>query len=200
FGLVIQWPEVGCYEENARSQCKKNMTNLHRYLTKVTEHQLCLMSDEDLKSFDWNLYNTDVDYDDDKAFHEFEVSKSQEEQDDFKIYPGFKVNLSDKIKSEIQNTQEDGVPLHPIVIESATNQSFVTRRLIKETIHPQVFHLWLYISEFSQELQSRLQGRRLYIDRKTMDMNSLEILIIHGLKMEDELLEPFRSEIQTAKF
>ncbi|CAG8505503.1 11510_t:CDS:10 [Funneliformis caledonium] len=197
--LVIHWPEVGCYEENAPSQCKKNMTNLHRYLTKVTEHQLCLMSDEDLKSFDWNLYNTDVDYDDDKGFHEFEVSKSQEEQDDFKIYPGFKMNLSDKIKSEIQNTQEDGVPLHPIVIESATNQSFVTRRLIKETIRPQVFHLWLYISEFSQELQSRLQGRRLYIDRKTMDMNSLEILIIHGLKMEDELIT-FRNEIHAAKF
>ncbi|CAG8695303.1 16008_t:CDS:10, partial [Funneliformis mosseae] len=190
FGLVIHWPEVGCYKENAPSQCKKNMTNLHRYLTKVTEHQLCLMSDEDLESFDWNLYNTEVDSDDDKGIHEFEVKKSQEVQDDFKICPGFKVNLSDKIKSEIQNTQEDGVPLHPIVIESAKNQSFVTRRLINETIRPQVFHLWLYISEFSQELQSRLQGRQLYIDRKTMDMNSLEILVIHGLKME-ELLGPF---------
>ena len=30
-GLVIHWPEIGCYEENASSQRKKNMTNLHRY-------------------------------------------------------------------------------------------------------------------------------------------------------------------------
>ncbi len=29
-GLVIHWPEVGCYEENTSSQRKKNMTNLHR--------------------------------------------------------------------------------------------------------------------------------------------------------------------------
>jgi hypothetical protein len=29
-GLIIHWPEVGCYEENASSQRKKNMTNLHR--------------------------------------------------------------------------------------------------------------------------------------------------------------------------
>ena len=30
-GLIIHWPEMGCYEENASSQRKKNMTNLHRY-------------------------------------------------------------------------------------------------------------------------------------------------------------------------
>ncbi|CAG8507386.1 936_t:CDS:2 [Funneliformis mosseae] len=32
-----------------------------------------------------------------------------------------------------------------------------------------------------------------------MDIKSLEILIIHGLKMEDELLGLFRKERQTAK-
>ncbi|CAG8739161.1 16951_t:CDS:2, partial [Funneliformis caledonium] len=83
-------------------------------------------------------------------FHEYEVKKSQEVQEDFKFCPGFKVDLSNKIKAELINTQEDGVPLHPI-------------------------------------------GRRLYIDRESMDMKSLEILIIHGLKMEDELLGPFQS-------
>ncbi|CAG8716870.1 11176_t:CDS:2, partial [Funneliformis mosseae] len=88
----------------------------------------------------------------------------------------------------------DGVPLHPIVIESATNQSFVTRRLIKETIRLQVFELFPYIWDFS----SQIKEQRLYIDRKTMDMNSLEILIIYGLKMEDEL-RTFRNEIQVAK-
>ncbi|CAG8719516.1 10190_t:CDS:2, partial [Funneliformis mosseae] len=30
FGLVIHWPEVGCYDGNAPSQCKKNMINLHK--------------------------------------------------------------------------------------------------------------------------------------------------------------------------
>ncbi|CAG8829268.1 5055_t:CDS:2, partial [Gigaspora rosea] len=28
-GLVIHWPEPGCYEENAPSHKKKNMINLH---------------------------------------------------------------------------------------------------------------------------------------------------------------------------
>jgi hypothetical protein len=45
------------------------------------------MSDKDLESFDWNHFNSD---DDDDICYEFEVKKSQE--DDFKIYPGFKVS------------------------------------------------------------------------------------------------------------
>ena len=51
------------------------------------------MSDKDLESFDWNLDNSDVDSDDDDACYEFEVKKSQEEQEDFKIYPGFEVSI-----------------------------------------------------------------------------------------------------------
>ncbi|CAG8545615.1 947_t:CDS:10, partial [Funneliformis mosseae] len=199
FGLVIHWPEVGCYEENAPSQCKKNMTNLHRYLTKVTEHQLCLMSKDDLESFDWSLYDTDDDSDDEKEYNEFEVKKSQEEKEDFKIHTGFKVDLSNQIKAEIKNTREGDEPLHPIVIESVTNQSFLTRRLVKETSEMQMFTDIFSESKLSQEFQSKLQGRRLYIDRERMSMKSLELFIIHGLKMEDVLLSPFRNHIQAAK-
>lgn len=31
-GLVIHWPENGCYEENVSPQKKKNMINFHRYV------------------------------------------------------------------------------------------------------------------------------------------------------------------------
>ena len=51
------------------------------------------MSDKDLESFDWSLDNSDVDSDNDDACYEFEVKKSQEEQEDFRIYPGFKVSI-----------------------------------------------------------------------------------------------------------
>ncbi|CAB5351459.1 unnamed protein product [Rhizophagus irregularis] len=95
------------------------MINLHRYLTKLTDHQLCFMSDKDLENFDWNHPNSD---DDDDICYEFEVKKNQE-REDFKIYPGFEVNLSDKIKTEINNNIQDDIPLYPIVVGSATNQS-----------------------------------------------------------------------------
>ncbi|CAG8525444.1 5806_t:CDS:2 [Funneliformis caledonium] len=134
---------IGCYGNRhliARRLLNLEIINQQIYLTKVTEHQLCLMSEEDLESFDWNLYNTDVESDDDKRIYEFEVKKSQE------------VDLLDNIKTELQNTQEDGVPLHPIFIESATNQSFATRKLTKETSCMRGITIPVNEWEFSQKL------------------------------------------------
>ena len=63
-------------------------------MTKLTDYQICLMSDKDLECFDWNLNNSDLDSDDEnKGCYEFEVKKSREEQDDFKIHSGFKVSI-----------------------------------------------------------------------------------------------------------
>ncbi|CAB5383350.1 unnamed protein product [Rhizophagus irregularis] len=104
FGLIIHWPEIGCYENDldASSQIKRNMINLHRYLTKLTDHQICLMSDEDLKDLNLENSGTNVDKIDDSD-DEYEVEKSQEEKEDFNIDNGFKVNLSNSIKNEINN-------------------------------------------------------------------------------------------------
>ncbi|CAB4409781.1 unnamed protein product [Rhizophagus irregularis] len=187
---------IGCYEEGASSKLKKNMINLHRYLTKLTDHQLCFMNDKDLESFDWNHLKSD---DDDDICYEFEVKKTQEEREDFKIYPGFEVNLSDKITTEINNNIQDDIPLYPIVVESATNQSFVTRHLIKTASQLRSAAPIFTAFDFQRELQTRLKGRKLHINRETMNIKSLEILIKHGLKMEDELLGPLRNVIAAAK-
>ncbi|PKK57603.1 hypothetical protein RhiirC2_858154 [Rhizophagus irregularis] len=194
--LVIHWPEIGCYEESASSKLKKNMINLHRYLTKLTDHQLCFMNDKDLESFDWNHLKSD---DDDDICYEFEVKKTQEEREDFKIYPGFEVNLSEKITTEINNNIQDDIHLYPIVVESATNQSFVTRHLIKTASQLRPSAPIFTAFDFQRELQTRLKGRKLHINRETMNIKSLEILIKHGLKMEDELLGPLRNVIAAAK-
>ena len=64
-------------------------------MTKLTDHQLCFMSDRDLENF--NFLKLDNSYvgpdDDDEAGFEFEVKKNQEEEEDFKIHPGFKVSI-----------------------------------------------------------------------------------------------------------
>ena len=62
-------------------------------MTKLTDHQICLMGDKDLESFDWNLKNSDIDSDDENGtYYKFEVKKIQEKED-FKIYPGFEVSI-----------------------------------------------------------------------------------------------------------
>ncbi|GES77132.1 hypothetical protein GLOIN_2v1781568 [Rhizophagus clarus] len=200
-GLLIHWPEVGCYENasNTSSQTKKNMINLHRNLTKLTDHQICFLSDKDLESFDFNFEDSDNNSDeDDETQYEYEVKKSQEEQEDFKIDNGFKVNLSNKIKTEINNQMEDDVPLHPIVVESTTNQSFVTRQLIKKTLYSKSTPSYVSANRFPNDLKTKLQDRYLRIDRNKMDINALELFVTHGLKME-EILAPLHEALSAAK-
>jgi hypothetical protein len=54
-------------------------------------------------------------------------------------------------------------------------------------------------SSFSTELHKRLQGRSLYIDRESMDMEQLELLINNGLKTEIGLLKPYYDATATAR-
>ncbi|CAI2196634.1 7966_t:CDS:2, partial [Funneliformis geosporum] len=128
-GLVIHWPEYGCYEDNTSSQRKKNMINLHRYMTKLTDCQICLMSDQDLNSFDWEKEDDDevLNYNN-KMCVEFEVKKSQEEQEDFKVFNGFNIPLPKLIKSEIEKSYND--ELYPKIVESVSYQAFITRNII----------------------------------------------------------------------
>ncbi|RHZ49004.1 hypothetical protein Glove_535g14 [Diversispora epigaea] len=61
--------EDGCYEDSASSIKRKT------YLTKLCEHQICLMSDKDLACINWQRFDVDDDDDDDGAGFIFEVKK-----------------------------------------------------------------------------------------------------------------------------
>ncbi|CAB4446571.1 unnamed protein product [Rhizophagus irregularis] len=199
FGLIIHWPEIGCYENDldASSQIKRNMVNLHRYLTKLTDHQICLMSEEDLKGLNLENSGTNADKIDDSD-DEYEVKKSQEEKEDFNIDNGFKVNLPNSIKTEINNQNEDDIPLYPIVVESTTNQSFVTRQLIKGIGNSKIVLAHVSVEQLQNHLKTNLQGRYLRIDRNKMDINALELFVKHGLGTE-EFLTPLYDAITDAK-
>ncbi|CAB5377261.1 unnamed protein product [Rhizophagus irregularis] len=178
---------------------KRNMVNLHRYLTKLTDHQICLMSDEDLKGLNLGkIDDTDYSDDSDDLDYEFTVKRSQEEKEDFNIDNGFKVNLPNNIKTEINNQNEGDIPLYPIVVESTTNQSFVTRQLIKGIRHSKIVLARVSVEKFPNHLKTKLQGRYLRIDRNKMDIYALELFIKHGLGME-ESLTPLYDAISTVK-
>ncbi|CAG8493935.1 13962_t:CDS:10 [Dentiscutata erythropus] len=197
-GLVIHWPEIGCYEDNASSQKKKNMTNLHRYLTKLTDQQICFMSEKDLENFNWGMENDEQDSDDEEnnMCYEFEVKKSQEEQEDFKLHPGFTINLLSNVKKELENKIDNS--LTPMVVESAYNQTFITRKKITSAFTMKRLTPTIHKSSFKKEFQTRAQGYAIEIDRR-MKMKALEFLIKNGLDQEKELLSPLRDAIDVAK-
>jgi hypothetical protein len=134
-----------------------------------------------------------------------------------------KVNLSHKIKADMNVKIQYDVPLYPIgnlidllifickfslyqeiiifllyliVVESTTNQSFITRKMVKKLNKT----AWTFsASSFSTDLCNILQERSLYIDRESMDIKQLELLINNGFKADNELLKPFYDAISAAK-
>ncbi|RHZ44791.1 hypothetical protein Glove_709g38 [Diversispora epigaea] len=197
-GLVIYWPEPGSYEENAHSQRKKNMTNMHRYLTKLTDHQFCFMSDKDLECFEWksDIESQNSDDDDSRTF-EFEVKKNQEEQEDFKLHKGFEVNLPRGVKNLVKREHKN-IPLSPMVVESTHKQAFITREIIESSATMERRAFTVQFSTLYTELKKRLQDKALRISHD-ISMDNLKILIINGLKMEEKLLGPTNLAIEMAK-
>jgi hypothetical protein len=82
-------------------------------------------------------------------------------------------------------------------VESTTNQSFVTRQLIKNT-SLEMTTSFVFKEEFPTDLNIKLQDHYLHIDRNKMDMKALKLFIKYGLKMEN-LLDPLQEAITAAK-
>ncbi|CAB4409762.1 unnamed protein product [Rhizophagus irregularis] len=199
-GLVIHWPEYGCYEDNASSQRKKNMINLHRYLTKLTDYQICLMSEQDLNSFDWKRDEEEILKDNDGVCYEFEVQKSQEEREDFEIFNGFNVILPNIITSEINQSYNE-ILLHPKVIESVSYQTFFTQKIIAPSIVMIKCTTPIAKPHFNKEFMDRWGNCSVRIDRSTINMKMLEILVKYELSIDDlkEQLDQYNEALKDAK-
>ncbi|CAG8665692.1 5558_t:CDS:10, partial [Funneliformis caledonium] len=177
--LVIHWSEDGCYDDSASSYRKKNMTNLHRYLTKLTDRQICLMSEHDLESVD------------------FEVKESQEQKEDFKIVPGFQVNISGlEPRQAPRNDYLNNIPLNSFVVDSVSNQTFITREIVPETKSIKSDTIsFNSTSSLREWFRSKLETQKcaLIIDT-SLKMSNLEVIVKDGLGLE-EILKPYYDEL-----
>ncbi|CAG8652939.1 13591_t:CDS:2, partial [Acaulospora morrowiae] len=131
YGLIIHWPEKDCYSIRASDQKKKNLVNLHRYLTKLTNVNFCLMNAQDLMNFDFELNSKYIEEedDDDQVCGEYKVEERKQEEEDFKFTDGFKINFDNR-----NSKGESSLPLSfppAMPIESYNNQSFITCRMTK---------------------------------------------------------------------
>ncbi|RHZ49002.1 hypothetical protein Glove_535g12 [Diversispora epigaea] len=202
--MVLHWSEDGCYKGSASSFLKKNMTNFHRYLTKITSHQLCLMDDDDLECFDWQVFKVIEEDDDDEASDSgddsicftFEVKKSQEQKENFEFSPGF--NIPFQKLAQISECN-DGPPLHPLVIESELNQTFLIREMIPaEKTTETKNQTFESSSKFQDYFRQKLDVQKcsLKFDRNQMTIEKLEIIVKDGLLLP-ELFRPYNEALKS---
>ncbi|CAG8522535.1 1551_t:CDS:10, partial [Dentiscutata heterogama] len=185
--LVIHWSENGCYEDSASSYRKKNMTNLHRdvfgsaWLAYMGCRQpkrfiltIILVTDSDVENFDWSLLNENFDDEDGgkkknrAVIHNFELPLSM---------------------SNIQNSYApkylDGPPLHPLIVESASNQILLTQKMKSVTTAADKYSRRAFdsLTSFQEYFKQKLKIRKcaLSIDRDKMTIQKLQVLVEDGI-------------------
>ncbi|RHZ90025.1 hypothetical protein Glove_9g277 [Diversispora epigaea] len=186
--LVIHWSEDGCYEDKVSSFCRKNMTNFHRHLTKITEHQICLMDDYDLENIDWKRYESNESEDeiveDNDIFVDFEVKKSEEQKENFEIFPGFEVYFS-KLTPRSRPTGDhyEGIPLYPLIVESASNPILLTREIIPENTATKTVDENYDSTQLLNYFKTKLEIQQYALKiNQSITMEKLEIIVKYGLK------------------
>ncbi|KAG9125289.1 Vacuolar protein sorting-associated protein 13A [Ceratobasidium sp. 392] len=101
---IVYWPEETTWDDQAASSSvRRNRVTFMRYLTKLTEQIVALVSPEQANKFVWDtgarnkdLPADQMENDDESRLFSFEVSKSLEQEEDAIGHTGFKVQVEPK--------------------------------------------------------------------------------------------------------
>ncbi|CAE6448596.1 unnamed protein product, partial [Rhizoctonia solani] len=102
---IVYWPEDTTWDDQAASSSvRRNRVTFMRYLTKLSEQIIALVSPSQAEAFVWDTsaHNKDLpedqqDNDDDSRLFSFEVSKSLEQEEDAVGSAGFMVSVEPKL-------------------------------------------------------------------------------------------------------
>ncbi|CAE7107205.1 unnamed protein product, partial [Rhizoctonia solani] len=105
FAYIVYWPEDTTWDDQAASSSvRRNRVTFMRYLTKLADQTISLVSSSQARAFVWDTsaHNKDLpedqqDNDDDSRLYSFEVSKSLEQDEDAVGSPGFTVAVESKL-------------------------------------------------------------------------------------------------------
>ncbi|KAH9988133.1 hypothetical protein BJV77DRAFT_1061467 [Russula vinacea] len=92
---VVYWPEDTTWDDQAISTVQRNRVTFMRYLTKLCDQIVCLLSSEHSKAIVWgdedgDDASTDSDNDDSGRLYDFVVAKTNDQEENVVAKPGFK--------------------------------------------------------------------------------------------------------------
>ncbi|KIK75394.1 hypothetical protein PAXRUDRAFT_19040 [Paxillus rubicundulus Ve08.2h10] len=98
--FLLYWPEPGTWDDSAASSVRRNRVTFMRYLTKMCDQVVALISSEHAQTIVWNENDEndndalDVDQDESDRMFTFEVAQTNDQEESVTIREGFKVSPS----------------------------------------------------------------------------------------------------------
>ncbi|KAG2116835.1 hypothetical protein DEU56DRAFT_984883 [Suillus clintonianus] len=132
--FLIYWPEDSTWDDSAPSSVRRNRVTFMRYLMKMCDQVIALISSEHAQSIVWNdqesedaVMDPDGDHDESSRLFTFEVSKTNEQEEAVKSRQGF--NATSKhitMPQPHQDTTVDVEQPKPELMHGETTQGFMT--------------------------------------------------------------------------
>ncbi|TFY82538.1 hypothetical protein EWM64_g1473 [Hericium alpestre] len=143
---VIYWPEATTWNDDAVSSVKRNRVTFLRYLTKLADQVIALISHDYAHSLVWGAKDNSraiVDVKNritDRLFT-FEVAKTKEQDEDIKIRSGFKmISAALTTFGPLAGTRGDTPSYKPQLLLGEVTQAFLTRQFLPSEEVPRYFN------------------------------------------------------------
>ncbi|KAF8548560.1 hypothetical protein OG21DRAFT_1422884 [Imleria badia] len=187
--FVLYWPEQTTWDDSATSSVRQNRITFMRYLTKICDQVVSLVSPDHAKTIIWseedskNEDTLDDDDDDDESdrMFDFEVSETNEQEETVAVRVGFKADSSAIVLPKAPDEDADPMkpaPIAPFLLFGETAQGFMTveyreGRVTQEIFKGQSIQLL--------QLETLLTSDRLRLNKK-LDDEALRTLVRSGIE------------------
>ncbi|KAI6101023.1 hypothetical protein EDD16DRAFT_1526092 [Pisolithus croceorrhizus] len=130
---VIYWPEQNTWDDSASSQVRRNRVAFMRYLTRMCDQIVALVSSEHARRMVWSDVG-DGDEDDEDCIDEDDegdriircvVQRTTEQEESVQVRDGFKM-ASEHISQMEPSECREKCPINPFLLSGETAQGFVT--------------------------------------------------------------------------
>ncbi|KAH9029437.1 hypothetical protein EDB85DRAFT_1531855 [Lactarius pseudohatsudake] len=152
---VIYWPEDTTWDDRAASPVQRNRVTFMRYMSKLCDQLVCLLSSEHSRAVAWGDEDDESDKEDDddsdgiltdsektdsNRFYRFEVAKTKDQEENVVVKgEGFMVSYYPLIVDQVPSPEVDTDPrafclalLHGEKVQGFTTATFVPARAIVE--------------------------------------------------------------------
>ncbi|KAG8219200.1 hypothetical protein J3R82DRAFT_13 [Butyriboletus roseoflavus] len=196
--FVLYWPEQTTWDDFAASSVRRNRVTFMRYLTKMCDQVVSLISPEHAQTILWSEeygnddggeYMLENDQDESDRMFTFVVSQTSEQEESVTVREGFKAISPAIVLLEVPAEDLDlpkPTPITPFLLFGETTQGFMTvehqeARVVQETFKR--------TSISAMQLEAFLTSDRLRLNEK-LDDKAIKVLVRSGL--EKRFQEPCR--------